>query len=188
MEQLHSSSERSNLVSRLLTNRRSRAAYIRSKLSVLVPAQIRALRLRSVNPPMPRQKDLARESEMHQSRISMFETPGAANLTLGTLAEIGAALKSGVVVKFVPYSEMLEWENDFNPDTFDVTRIDGDQEFIAPEMNVEESSIASQSKSESLAMAISSGLKQPYQAPDTEQYRAFRPSAQMQQLQGVIGL
>jgi len=97
-----------------------------------VPAQLRALRLKSENPAMPFQRDLARESEMQQSRISMFETPGAANITLDTISKIAAALKTGVIIRFVPFSEMLRWENSFSPDTFDVTRLDKDEAFLNP--------------------------------------------------------
>lgn len=124
--------ERSKLIDRLKKDKKFRAAYINAKLGVLVPAQIRGLRLKSNNPPMPRQKDLAREAEMQQSRISMFETPGAANVTLETLANLASALRSGLVVKFAPFSEMLKWENEFSQDTFDVVRLDNDTEFIAP--------------------------------------------------------
>jgi len=82
---------------------------------------------------MPRQKDLANEAEMQQSRISMFETPGAANVTLETLANLASALRSGLVVKFVPFSEMLRWENDFAQDSFNVIRLDHDLEFLNPD-------------------------------------------------------
>jgi transcriptional regulator with XRE-family HTH domain len=81
---------------------------------------------------MPRQADLAATAKMQQSRISMFETPGAANLTLDTLSRLAAAFKVGLVIKFVPFSEMLRWENDYSQDVFDVTRIDHDIEFINP--------------------------------------------------------
>lgn len=94
-----------------------------------MPSQIRALRLKSE---MPRQADLARGAKMQQSRISMFETPGAANLTLETLSRIAAAFKVGVVVKFVPFSEMLAWENNFSQDQFEVTKIDSDLPFLNP--------------------------------------------------------
>ena len=125
--------ERSSRICRLLNNQNSRAAYVRAKLSVLVPFQIRALRMKSVNPPMPRQSDLARETGLHQSRISMFETPGAANVTLETLANIAAGLKVGLIVKFVPFSEMLHWENSYSQDTFDVSpRLEEDEAFLNP--------------------------------------------------------
>ena len=122
-------SERSEQISKLLTDKNTRTAYIKAKLGVLVPSQIRALRLKS---DMPRQEDLAREAEMQQSRISMFETPGAANVTLETLARLAAIFKVGLIVKFAPFSEMLHWENTFSQDRFDVVRVDHDQEFLDP--------------------------------------------------------
>lgn len=121
--------ERSTYVSKLLTDKKSRAAYIKAKLGVIVPSQIRALRMKS---DMPRQSDLAKEAGMQQSRISMFETPGAANVTLETLAWLAAIFKVGVIVKFVPFSEMLRWENTFSQDDFAVTKIDDDREFLQP--------------------------------------------------------
>jgi transcriptional regulator with XRE-family HTH domain len=123
-------SEESTRITRLLGSKKSRASYIKAKLGVLVPAQIRALRLKSN---MPRQKDLAREAEMQQSRISMFETPGMANVTLDTLARLAATFKTGLVVRFVPFHEMLHWENNFSQDSFDVIpRLDEDEAFINP--------------------------------------------------------
>jgi transcriptional regulator with XRE-family HTH domain len=125
--------ERSSRLCRIVSNQASRAAYIKAKLSVLVPSQIRCLRLKSTRPPMPRQKDLARATGLHQSRISMFETPGAANITLETLANVAAGLKVGVIVKFVSFSEMLRWENGYSQDTFDVRpRLEQDESFLNP--------------------------------------------------------
>jgi transcriptional regulator with XRE-family HTH domain len=149
-------SERSSRISRLLRSQESRASYIKAKLSVLVPAQIRALRLKSTTPPMPFQRDLAEEAEVHQSRISMFETPGA-NITLETLSKIAAALRCGVVIKFVPFSEMLRWENSFSADTFEVLRLEQDKAFLNPESiasnkNMQLNSIGS-SKSDSNSLA-----------------------------------
>lgn len=122
--------ERSNLIHRLCESVDSRASYIKAKLGVLVPSQIRALRLRS---DMPRQMDLAQAAGLHQSRISMFETPGAANMTLETLARLAAAFKVGLIVEFVPFSEMLRSENEYSQDGFYVTPITRDHEFLNPE-------------------------------------------------------
>lgn len=122
-------SDRSKRISSLLASLDSRASYVRSKLGVLVPSQIRSLRLKSN---MPRQSDLAREAKMQQSRISMFETPGAANLTLDTLSHLAAAFKVGLIVKFAPFSEMLKWENEFDQDTFNVTKLNDDVKFLQP--------------------------------------------------------
>lgn len=121
-------SERSNLISKLQSDFKTRVAYIQAKVGTLVPSQIRALRLKSE---MPRQPDLACAAEMQQSRISMLETAGA-NPTLSTLSSIAAALKVGLVVKFVPFSEMLAWENGYSQDNFNVVRIDNDRPFLNP--------------------------------------------------------
>jgi transcriptional regulator with XRE-family HTH domain len=124
-------SERSKTISRLCSDLNSRTSYIAAKLGVLVPSQIKALRFKSN---MPRQSDLAREAHMHQSRISMFETPGAANVTIETLSRLAAAFKVALIVKFVPFSEMLRWENNYSQDTFDVTRIEDDAQFLGDEI------------------------------------------------------
>lgn len=81
---------------------------------------------------MPRQKDLADAIGMQQSRISMLETPGASNVTLETLAGLAAVFKVGLVVKFVPFSEMLRWENSFSQDAFNVRRLNEDTDFLTP--------------------------------------------------------
>ena len=104
-------------------------SYIRAKLGILVPSQVRALRLKS---DMSRQADLAEAVAMKQSRISMLETPGAANVTLETLARLAAVFAVGLVVKFVPFSEMLHWEDTFSQDTFDVIRLNKDEDFLNP--------------------------------------------------------
>lgn len=122
-------SDRSTLIPKLLKNKKTRTAYIKAKLGVVVPSQIRALRLKS---DMPRQADLALAADMQQSRISMFETPGAANLTLETLSRLAAVFKVGLVVKFVAFSEMLRWENTFSQDGFDVIRLNEDRNFLNP--------------------------------------------------------
>ncbi len=121
-------SERSKLISKLLTGRKARFAYIRAKLGVLVPSQIRALRLRSG---MPRQADLAKLASMQQSRVSMLETPGA-NVTIETLSSLAAVFKVGLVVKFVSFSEMLKWENSFSQDSFSVLPLNEDTNFLSP--------------------------------------------------------
>jgi transcriptional regulator with XRE-family HTH domain len=120
-------SERSELTCKLKDHANSRASYIRGKLNVLIPAQLRALRLRRVL----NQTELASAADMKQSRISAMERPGAVKFNIETLIRAAAALKVGLEVKFVPFSEMLRWENAFNQDTFDVTPIDDDKRFLA---------------------------------------------------------
>jgi hypothetical protein len=171
----HSVSERLERISRILKSHAARTAYIRAKLSVLIPAQIRTLRVKSVDPLMPCQRDLARESDLHQSRISMFETPGAANMTVETIAKIAAALRVGVVIKFVPFSDMVRWESSFSPDTFDVMRLPEDESFLKPEnaARVEHSrrlgGLESSSGNEAGAMEI--GKTARYESLESDQFQ-----------------
>lgn len=120
-------SDRSRTISKLKESAASRAAYIKGKLSVLIAAQLRALRLGSDT---PKQEDLALAANMKQSRISAMETPGAVNFNLETLVRMAATLKVALVVKFVSFGEMLRWENEFTQDTFSPVTIEHDPEFI----------------------------------------------------------
>lgn len=121
--------ERSARISKLKSDRHSRESYIKAKLGVLVPSQIRALRLKSST---PNQKELAKAAGTHQSRVSKIEQPGEANLTIEKLAWIASVHKVGLIVKFVPFSEMLQWENNYSQDRFNVTRLDDDEAFLNP--------------------------------------------------------
>jgi transcriptional regulator with XRE-family HTH domain len=121
--------ERSKMISKLINGRDTRESYIRSKLSVLLPAQIRSLRLRREM----KQAELGAEAEMKQGRISSLERIGIASFSIGTLIRLASAFRVGLIVKFVPMSEMLSWENDFAPDDFDVTPLEHDEAFLLPE-------------------------------------------------------
>jgi len=71
-----------------------------------------------------------------------METPGAVNFNLETLVRIASTLKVGLVVRFVPFSEMLRWENEFNQDRFNVVTLENDAEFIRPAATINLSSAA----------------------------------------------
>lgn len=120
--------ERSELISKLKQDRKAREAYLRSKLNVLIPAQIRSLRLKHEMT----QISLGQESEMKQARISAMESPGEVNFNLQTLVRLASAFRVGLVVKFVPFSELLQWENSFSQDSFDVVTLDQDGAFLDP--------------------------------------------------------
>jgi len=118
-------SEKSRLINKLITNKTTRHAYIWSKVTTNVASQIRALRRRRAN---MTQQTLAQEVEMKQSRISAMERPGT-RFNIETLVRLAAAFKVGLVVKFVPFSEMLKWENGYSQDAFNPQTIDKDTDF-----------------------------------------------------------
>jgi transcriptional regulator with XRE-family HTH domain len=121
--------ERSKKISELANSISLREAYLHSKLDVLVPAQIRSLRRRRELT----QSELGVEAEMKQARICAMERPGQVRFSLETLVRLAAAFRVGLSVEFLPISEMLEWENSFMPDEFDVVPLEKDEAFLHPE-------------------------------------------------------
>lgn len=121
MDQLSTMSEKCRLTDRL-KDRKYREAYIRASISVNLPSQIRALRLAL---PMT-QQEFAAEAEMKQPRISAMEKPGATKFNIETLVRLAAAFRVGLIVKFVPVSEMVAWENGFSQDSFIVAPFESD--------------------------------------------------------------
>lgn len=122
-------SERSKKISSLLNSAASRASYIRAKLNVLIPSQIRSLRLQRKD---MTQKELAKLADMAQPRISAMERPGETTFNIDTLVRLAAAFKVGLKVEFVPFSEMLEWENNYSQDVFNPAPIEQDRRFLNP--------------------------------------------------------
>lgn len=121
-------SERSELIFKLRSDAKFRASYIRSKLNLLIPSQLRGLRLKG----KLTQKQLADEAEMKQPRISAMERPGEIKFSLETLIRMAAAHGVGLVVKFVSLSEMLRWENQYSQDAFHAIPIAEDDAFLNP--------------------------------------------------------
>lgn len=121
-------SDRSEVISKLIQDVEFRADYLRAKLNVNIPSQIRALRRRQEKT----QTQLADDAGMKQSRISAMEQPGVTAFNVETLVRLAAAFKVGLIVRFAPVSEVLRFENDFSQDHFDVVTIDQDWRFLRP--------------------------------------------------------
>lgn len=120
-------SEKSQLINKLKNSFSSRVAYTRATTSVNVASQIKALRRRR----KMTQEELGNLMGTGQSRISAMERPGEL-LTVDTLVRLASAFRVGLMVKFVPFSQMLNWENSYRQDSFDATSIDKDTEFLEP--------------------------------------------------------
>ncbi|MBS1842735.1 MAG: helix-turn-helix transcriptional regulator [Acidobacteria bacterium] len=104
-----------------------REAFVTSQISVGIPFQIRALReQRGLG-----QKQLAEAAGMLQPRISAMEKPGNGSLNLETLKRLAGAFDVGLIVKFVPFTELTQWADDFSPDTFFVASFE-DEEAAKP--------------------------------------------------------
>lgn len=122
-------SEKSQLINKLKNSFSSRVAYTRATTSVNVASQIKALRRRR----KMTQEELSKLMSTGQPRISAMERPGEL-LTVDTLVRLASAFGVGLIVKFVPFSEMLNWENSYSQDSFDATSIEKDTEFLEPKL------------------------------------------------------
>jgi transcriptional regulator with XRE-family HTH domain len=97
-----------------------RHGLIDAQIEIDLPFQIRALRKQEELT----QPQLAELSGMKQSRISKMEKPGGARFTLETLRRLAKALDVALVVRFAPFGELVEWSNEFDPDSFAVPSFD----------------------------------------------------------------
>ena len=65
---------------------------------------------------------------MAQPRICDLMKPGATSPNIKTLARLAAAFDCGLAVRFVPFSDMARWAEEFDPEGFDVRPFDEDAE------------------------------------------------------------
>lgn len=99
-----------------------REAFVFSQMSIPISFQIRALReQRGLT-----QKQLAEKAGMLQPRIVELERPKGKEPNLRTLARLAAAFDVALIVRFAPFSELVEWAKNFSPDTFVIPSFEDD--------------------------------------------------------------
>jgi transcriptional regulator with XRE-family HTH domain len=90
-----------------------RDAFVQAQISDTVAAQISSLR----NARGWKQTELAEKAGMKQSRISALEDPNHGNFEIETLRKLASAFDVGLVVRFVPFSEIAKWSASVSPAT-----------------------------------------------------------------------
>lgn len=94
-----------------LRSKAYRDAFVDSAIGNAISAQIFALRTKQELS----QAELADRCGMKQERISVMENPDYQNFSLKTLKRLAAAFDVALLVRFVPYSELVRWrENETN--------------------------------------------------------------------------
>ena len=93
-----------------LTDTTYRDAFISEEIDTGLPMQLRAMReARGWN-----QKYVAEKMETKQPRFSLMEKPGYGNFSLNTLKRLASIFNVGLIVSFVPFSEMIEFVDSFS--------------------------------------------------------------------------
>jgi len=96
---------RRGLLERIRRGRKTRAQLVASNLSEGIAFQIRATR----DAQEMTQADLARESGMTPNNLSRLESPDYGKQTISSLKRIADALDVALVVRFVPFSQYIDW-------------------------------------------------------------------------------
>ncbi len=97
-----------------------RKAFVASQINIGIPFQLRAmLKARDWT-----QEKLAERTGMLQPRISAILKPGKVRLNIETLRRLAEAFDCALLVRFAPFSELVDWSDKFNPDTFVVPAFD----------------------------------------------------------------
>ena len=105
-----------------LKDKEYRDSFVESHLAANIASQIFATR----EAQDWTQEKLAQEAGMAQARIPLLEDPSYGSYTLKTLKRLASALDVALVVRFVPFSELVEWVVNLSPDELAVTEFEND--------------------------------------------------------------
>lgn len=100
------------LLQKLKASRKRRELFVAGQIKTGIPFQIRALRDKKGWT----QGELGAQLGMTQTNISRLESPGYGRLNITTLHRIAAAFDVGLIVRFVPFSELIGWVDKLSPD------------------------------------------------------------------------
>src|SRR4051812_43019910 len=107
-----------------LASKEYRDAFIAAEIATTIPLQIKALRKAKGWS----QKQLAKAVGMPQGRISILENPdyeGAMNVR--TLERLASAFDIGLVVRFAPFSEIVDWTSSLTAQNHHIPSFDSDE-------------------------------------------------------------
>ena len=110
-----------------LKDKKYRDAFVSELINIGMPFQIKALREQKER--KWTQSDLGKHAKMAQGRISILESPNNEGLAIKTLLRLASAFDIGLMVRFVPISELVEWELKLSPDSLEALSYDEDPYF-----------------------------------------------------------
>lgn len=104
-----------------LEDKEYRKAFVESHINNSIAFQIRSMRGNL------KQEDFGKNIVLkHQSAISRIENPNYGKFTLKTLKEIAAAFDVALMVRFVPFGDLIKWDLNLSSRSLDVPNFDKD--------------------------------------------------------------
>lgn len=114
-----------------LKDKKYRDAFVSEHIATGIPFQIRAIRKK-----IPwTQKELAEHAGMLQERISLAENPNYARFNIQTLKKIASAFDVALIVRFVPFGELVKWELNLSSESLGPVSFEEDPYFQPPVTN-----------------------------------------------------
>ena len=128
-----------------LKDKRQRDAFVSAHINTGIPFQIRALR----DQRRWSQKELGEYTlkKMTQEVISRLEDPNYSKFTLTTLKRLASAFDVALMVRFVPFSELVEWEMNLSPESLEVLSFNQESYFTKQCEDIFSSAVAEQNPS-----------------------------------------
>lgn len=114
--------ERKRSLINRLKDKEYRDAYVKASIDVDIPSQILALREQRDWT----QEDLGTRADMKQEAISRIEDPEHASVTLKTLTRFAAAFDLALMVRFVPFSQLVNWKLNLSLKALEADSFDND--------------------------------------------------------------
>ena len=106
-----------------LSDSNFRKQFINEHVDVGIAFQIRSLRNRQEIT----QSDLAKLPGVKQPLVSSWENPDYGRYTLKTLKDLANAFNVGLLVRFVPFSKLVDWTVDLTSDVIAPPSFDEEQ-------------------------------------------------------------
>lgn len=120
--------ERKAEFKKLLRDKEYRDAFVSAAINVGIPSQIRALREQKDRDWS--QGELGDKANMAQESISRIEDPSRGSVNnIKTLLRLASAFDVGLLVKFVPFSELIERKLTLSIESLEVQSFDKDPYF-----------------------------------------------------------
>jgi len=116
--------KRDKLIARL-KNKQYRDGFVAAHIKIGIPFQIRALREQRGWT----QKELAERIGSNQAWIAQIENPNYSGFSLKTLSKLASIFDIGLIVRFVPFGNLVQWELELSPNSLKIDSFDQDPYF-----------------------------------------------------------
>ncbi|MCJ7546111.1 MAG: helix-turn-helix domain-containing protein [Deltaproteobacteria bacterium] len=166
-----------------LKNKEHRDAFLAELITTGIPFQIKILREQRDW----KQKELGDRANMAQETISRLEDPNYGKLNLTTLKRLASAFDIGLVVRFVPFSELVNWETNLSLESLEVLSFDEESFFQDIETDQSISTAkASDILDQERPITDSVGAVMPQEVPVAYNYRGDMVSVASDRVQALI--